>query len=72
MAKERSPLGLPSKFRSEKNPRNKLGMVFVIPRKKVLLSRISVSLGMAHSEVRNGMEWMEFREKMRFGGTKIP
>ncbi len=50
-------VGLPSKFRSEKIPRNRLGAVFVVPRKKVLLSRNSVCLGIAHTKVRNGTEW---------------
>jgi hypothetical protein len=30
-------VGLPSKFLSEKNPRNRLGTVFIIPRNKVLI-----------------------------------
>jgi hypothetical protein len=43
-------IGLPSKSRSEKIPRNRLGTVFVIiPRKKVLLSQNSVCLGIAPS-----------------------
>jgi hypothetical protein len=32
-------LGLATEFRSEKIPRNRLGMVSVIPRKKVLIPR---------------------------------
>jgi len=57
---------LPSKFRSEKIPRNKFGTVFVIPRKKIAHFADSACLGIEHSEVRNGTE---FREKMKFGGT---
>ncbi len=34
-----------------------LGTVFIIPQKKVLLSRNSVRLGMAHSKVRKGTEF---------------
>jgi hypothetical protein len=48
------------KFCPEKIPRNRLGLVFVIPWKKVLLSWNSVFLGIAQ---RSGTE---FREKMKF------
>jgi hypothetical protein len=40
----------------QRNPRNRLGMVFVIPREKVLLFWNSVCIGIAPSEVRNGTE----------------
>jgi hypothetical protein len=49
-------LGLGTEFRSEKIPRNILGMVSVIPRKKVLIQRHSEFRGRANSEARNGME----------------
>jgi hypothetical protein len=43
---------------SEKIPRNRLLTVFIIPRKKVLLSReFCVFLVIAHSEVQNGIQW---------------
>ncbi len=47
-------LGLGTEFRSEKIPRNRLGMV--IPRKKVLIPRHSEFRGRVNSEARNGME----------------
>ncbi len=49
-------LGLGTEFRSEKIPRNGLGMVSVIPRKKVLIPKHSDFRGRANSEDRNGME----------------
>jgi hypothetical protein len=49
-------VGLGTEFRSEKIPRNRLGMVSVIPRKKVLIPRHSDFRGRANSEARNGME----------------
>jgi hypothetical protein len=49
-------LGLPSKFCSEKIPRNRLGKVWGYSAEKVLLSRNSVCLGIAHSEVWNRTE----------------
>ncbi len=49
-------LGLGTEFRYEKIPRNRLGMVSVIPRKKVLLPRHSEFRGRANSEARNGTE----------------
>jgi hypothetical protein len=55
--------------RSEKIPRNRLWTVFVIPRKKVLLSRNSICLGIAHSQARNGTNGRGFHETMRFDGT---
>jgi hypothetical protein len=53
-------LGLGTESRSEKNPRIRLGTVFVIPRKKVLIPRHSEFRGRTSSEARNGRE---FREK---------
>ena len=61
-------LGLGTEFRSEKIPRNRLGMVSVIPRKKVLIPRHSEFRGRANAEARNGTE---FREKMKFYETRI-
>ncbi len=49
-------LGLGTEFRSEKIPRNRLGTVSVIPRKKVLIPRYSEFRGRANSEARNGTE----------------
>jgi hypothetical protein len=54
---ERGPsIGLGMEFRSEKIPRNILGMISVIPRKKVLIPRYSEFRGRANSEARNGTE----------------
>jgi hypothetical protein len=47
-------IGLGTEFRSEKIPRNRLGTVSVIPRKKVLIPRYSEFRGRANSEARNG------------------
>jgi hypothetical protein len=44
------------KFHSEKIPRNSIGTVFVLARKKMLLPRNSVRLGKAHYEGQNGTE----------------
>ncbi len=49
-------LGLGTEFRSEKIPRNRLGTVSVIPRKKDLIPRHSEFRGRANSEARNGTE----------------
>jgi hypothetical protein len=49
-------IGLGTEFRSEKIPRNRLGMASVIPRKKALIPRYSEFRGRANSEARNGME----------------
>ncbi len=49
-------LGLGTEFRSEKIPRNRLGMISVIPRKKVLIPRHSEFRGRGNSEARNGTE----------------
>jgi hypothetical protein len=49
-------VGLGTEFRSEKIPRNRLGTVSVIPRKKVLFPRYSEFCGRANSEARNGTE----------------
>jgi hypothetical protein len=48
--RETSGVGLGTEFRSEKIPRNRLGMVSVIPRKKVLIPRNSEFRGRANSE----------------------
>jgi hypothetical protein len=45
-------VGLGTEYRSEKIPRNRLGMVSVIPRKKVLIPRHSEFRGRAYSEAR--------------------
>ena len=52
-------VGLGTEFRSEKIPRNRLGMASVIPRKKVLIPRHSEFRGSANSEARNGTERTE-------------
>ncbi len=49
-------LGLGTEFRSEKIPRNRPGMVSVIPRKKALIPRHSEFRGRANSEALNGTE----------------
>jgi hypothetical protein len=49
-------LGLGTEFRSEKIPRNRLGMISVIPRKKVLVPRHSEFRGRGNSEARNRTE----------------
>ncbi len=49
-------LGLGTEFPSEKIPRNRLGTVSVIPRKKVLIPRHSEFRGRANYEARNGTE----------------
>ncbi len=49
-------LGLGTEFRSEKIPRNRLGTVSGIPRKKALIPRHSEFRGRAYSEARNGTE----------------
>ena len=58
-------IGLGTVFRSEKIPRNRLGTVSVIPRKKALIPRHSEFRGIANSEVRNGTEWNS-AEKISF------
>ncbi len=60
---------LGTELRSEKIPRNRLGTVSVIPRKKVLIPRYSEFRGRANSEARNVTNGAEFREKMKFYGT---
>jgi hypothetical protein len=47
-------IGLGAEYRSEKIPRNRLGTVSVIPRKKALIPRHSEFRGRANSEARNG------------------
>ncbi len=59
-----------TEFRSENIPRNRLGMISVIPRKKVLIPRHSEFRGRANSEARNRTERNGFREKMKFYGTR--
>jgi hypothetical protein len=49
-------LGLVTEFRSEKIPWIRLGMISIIPRKKVLIPRHSEFHGRANSEARNGTE----------------
>ena len=49
-------VGLGTEFRSEKIPRNRLGMISVIPRKKLLIPMHSEFRGRANSEARNGTE----------------
>ncbi len=46
-------LGLGTEFRSEKIPRNRLGTISVIPRKKAFIPRHSEFRGRANSEARN-------------------
>ncbi len=60
------PLGLGTEFRSEKIPRNRLGMVSVIPRKKGLIPNFPEEPVPKLGTQRNGAE---FREKMKFYGT---
>jgi hypothetical protein len=61
-------LGLGTEFRSEQIPRNRLGTVSVIPRKKAVIPRHSEFRGRANSEARNGTErnGMEFRGNISF------
>ncbi len=63
-----SKLGLGTEFRSEKIPRNRLGTVSVIPRKKALIPRHSEFRGKSQfrSSERNGMI---FRRKNYFYET---
>jgi hypothetical protein len=56
-------LGLGTEFRSEKIPRNRLGTVSVIPRKKALIPRHSEFRGRANSEARNETERNEIPRK---------
>jgi hypothetical protein len=58
-----SQLGLGTEFRSEKIPRNRLGTVSVIPRKKALIPRHSEFRGRACSEARSGTERNETPQK---------
>jgi hypothetical protein len=53
-----------------KIPRNRLGTISVIPRKKVLIPRHSEFRGRANSEARNGTERNGFPQKMKFDGTR--
>jgi hypothetical protein len=54
-----SGVGLATEFRSEKIPRNRLGMVSFIPRKKVLIPRHPEFYGRVNSEALNGRKWDE-------------
>ncbi len=68
-SQDRSTLGLATEFRSEKIPRNRLGMDSVIPRKKMLISRAFRGLRKSlFPEARNGTELR--RKKISF--TKQP
>jgi hypothetical protein len=58
-----SQVGLGTEFRSEKIPRNRLGTVSVIPRKKVPIPRHSEFRGRANSEARNGTKRNEIPRK---------
>jgi hypothetical protein len=58
-------VGLAPELCSEKISRNRLGTVFVIPQKKVLISEVH---GRVNSEARNGTE---FREKIVYKTAKI-
>ncbi len=49
-------IGLGTEFRFEKIPRNRLGMISVIPRKKAFIPRHYEFRGRANSEARNGTE----------------
>jgi hypothetical protein len=51
-----SQVGLATEFDSEKISRNRLGMVSVIPRKKVLISEV---YGRVNSEAQSRMKWHE-------------
>jgi hypothetical protein len=53
---EEAAIGLGTEFRSEKIPRNRLRMVSVISRKKVLIARHSEFRGRANSEALKGTE----------------
>jgi hypothetical protein len=59
----RFDLVLGTEFRSEKIPRNRLGLIFVIRRKKVLIPSHSDFRGRADSEARNGTEQSEIPRK---------
>jgi hypothetical protein len=58
-----SLVGLGTEFRSENIPRNRLGMICVIPRKKVLIPKHSEFRGRVNSEARNGTEQNEIPQK---------
>ncbi len=50
-------IGLGTEIRSEKIPRNRLGMISDIPRKNAFIPRHSEFRGRASSEPRDGTEW---------------
>jgi hypothetical protein len=58
-----SRIGLGTEFRSENILRNRLGMISVIPRKKVLIPKHSAFRGRVNSEARNGTERNEIPRK---------
>jgi hypothetical protein len=65
---------LAAEFCSEKIPRNRLGMVSVIPGKKVLIPRHSEVYGRVNSEARNWTEWHEknwFYKKILLQQTEL-
>jgi hypothetical protein len=64
-----SCLGLGTEFRSEIIPRNRLGTVSVIPRKKVLIRSIPSSAEEPIPKLGTKWNGTEFREKMKFYGT---
>ncbi len=63
-----SYLGLGTEFRSEKTPRNRLGTVSVIPRKKELIPRHSETAEEPIQKLGTERNGAEFREKMKFYG----
>ncbi len=69
-ARSHPRLGLGTEFRSEKIPRNGLGMISVIPRKKAVIPRHSEFRGRANSEARNGMKRNGIPRKNGFSSTE--
>ncbi len=63
MGESKLLIGLGTEFRSENIPRNRLGMISVIPRKKVLIPKHSEFRGRVNSEARNGTERNEVPRK---------
>ncbi len=64
-----SRIGLGTEFRSEKIPRNRLGTVSVIPRKKALIRGIPSSAEEPIPKLGTERNGMEFREKNLFYET---